>query len=211
MIDATAIIDPAAHIGYPAPDRLHGAIKCGRGIERQESLVTVGARTIIRSGAVVYEGVTIGEDGDIGHNAVIREGAHLFARVRIDPFAYIKTAVVIGSGSKVAGVVADRTQIGRVCTVLGNTSHEFGDGVAGLVEDAPRIMDGAIVGRGAIIVGDVRVGECAYVGAGSVVLEDVPDRALVVGNPARLVRIRSSEELGRIRDALEELARSDRE
>lgn len=46
------------------------------------------------------------------------------------------------------------------------------------------------IGAGAIVLGPVTVGDDAVIGAGAVVVDDVPDGAVVVGNPARVVRIR---------------------
>jgi acetyltransferase-like isoleucine patch superfamily enzyme len=46
-------------------------------------------------------------------------------------------------------------------------------------------MDGAFIGWNAIVVGGVRVGRRAVVGAGSVVVSDVPDDCVVAGNPAK--------------------------
>jgi serine O-acetyltransferase len=53
------------------------------------------------------------------------------------------------------------------------------------------ICDGAILGAHAVLVGGVRIGENAVVGANSVVLSDVPDNAVVMGVPARQVGTRS--------------------
>jgi serine acetyltransferase len=53
--------------------------------------------------------------------------------------------------------------------------------------DCPIIGDAVRVGAGAIIIGDVRVGNEAIVGAGAVVVHDVAPKARVVGNPARVV------------------------
>jgi serine O-acetyltransferase len=54
---------------------------------------------------------------------------------------------------------------------------------------APHIGAGALVGTGAKVLGPVRVGRGASVGANAVVLEDVPEYAVVVGVPAKVVRI----------------------
>jgi serine O-acetyltransferase len=51
----------------------------------------------------------------------------------------------------------------------------------------PKIGDGVLIGAHAVILGNIRVGECARVGAGSVVVKDVPPRVTVVGVPARIV------------------------
>jgi acetyltransferase-like isoleucine patch superfamily enzyme len=53
------------------------------------------------------------------------------------------------------------------------------------------IGDGAWLGFGVIVLGGVRIGEGAVIGAGSVVTRDVPDGAIAVGNPARVVKMRS--------------------
>ena len=54
--------------------------------------------------------------------------------------------------------------------------------------DLPTIGDNVTLGPGVIIIGKVRVGNNAIVGAGSVVVKDVPDNAIVAGNPARIIR-----------------------
>ncbi|MDQ7878364.1 DapH/DapD/GlmU-related protein [Microbacterium sp. QXD-8] len=53
---------------------------------------------------------------------------------------------------------------------------------------APRLCEGADIGANVVILGGVTVGERATVGAGSVVLIDIPPGAIAVGNPARIVR-----------------------
>ena len=50
------------------------------------------------------------------------------------------------------------------------------------------VKRGASLGTGSTILGGVTIGEGAMVGAGSVVTRDVPDRAIVAGNPARVLR-----------------------
>jgi acetyltransferase-like isoleucine patch superfamily enzyme len=59
----------------------------------------------------------------------------------------------------------------------------------------PTIRRGARVGAGAVLCPAVEIGEEAFVGAGAVVVRDVPPRVLVVGNPARILRDVPSDEL----------------
>lgn len=76
-------------------------------------------------------------------------------------------------------------------------------------EDAVEIGDDVWLGSGAIVLGGVRIGDGAIVGAGSVVTEDVPAFGVVVGNPARTVRRRFTEDEGaRHLQALTELRKS---
>jgi acetyltransferase-like isoleucine patch superfamily enzyme len=59
----------------------------------------------------------------------------------------------------------------------------------------PTIRRGARVGGGAVLCPGVEIGEEAFVGAGAVVVKDVPPRVVVVGNPARILRDVPPEEL----------------
>ena len=63
---------------------------------------------------------------------------------------------------------------------LGGTGKEHGD-------RHPKIADGVLISAGAKILGNIRVGEGAKVGAGSVVLRDVPAHTTVAGVPAKVV------------------------
>ena len=59
----------------------------------------------------------------------------------------------------------------------------------------PTIRRGARVGGGAVLLPGIEIGEEAFVGAGAVVLGDVPPRAVMVGNPARQIRDVPDDEL----------------
>jgi acetyltransferase-like isoleucine patch superfamily enzyme len=59
----------------------------------------------------------------------------------------------------------------------------------------PTIRRGARVGAGAVLCPAVEIGEEAFVGAGAVVVKDVPPRVVVVGNPARVLRDVPQDEL----------------
>ena len=56
----------------------------------------------------------------------------------------------------------------------------------------PVLGRGVDVGAGAVLIGDIRIGDYSVIGANSVVLEDVPPHAVVVGNPGRIVRYNTS-------------------
>lgn len=73
----------------------------------------------------------------------------------------------------------------RHCTTIGR--KEAGASSPGGV---PVLGDGVDVGPHVVILGPIRVGDGAIIGAGSVVLKDVPAKAVVAGNPARVIRER---------------------
>jgi serine O-acetyltransferase len=76
-------------------------------------------------------------------------------------------------------VVGNRVSILQSVT-LGGTGKEDGD-------RHPKIADGVLISAGAKILGNIHVGEGAKVGAGSVVLQDVPAHTTVAGVPAKVV------------------------
>lgn len=122
------------------------------------------------------------------------QGMHLIARmvsqisrfftgVEIHPKAIIGKGCFIDHGMGV--VVGETCEIGDYVTIyqgvtLGGTGKEKG-------KRHPTIEDHVMIASGAKVLGSIRIGRCAKVGAGSVVLKDVPQHSTVVGVPGRVV------------------------
>ena len=116
----------------------------------------------------------------------ISQMTRFFTGIEIHPGATIGRGLFIDHGMGV--VIGETTEIGDNCTLyqgvtLGGTGKDNGK------RRHPTIKEGAVISCGAKVLGGITVGEYAKVGAGSVVLKDVPPRATVVGVPARIVRI----------------------
>ncbi|HRL75158.1 MAG TPA: serine acetyltransferase [Candidatus Accumulibacter phosphatis] len=92
------------------------------------------------------------------------------------------TGIVIGEGV----AVGERVTIYQNVTIGG---ARIGDAQK---NDYPKIGDGTVIFAGAVIAGRVKIGRNCVVGANSVVLNDVPDNATVVGAPARVIRVIAS-------------------
>ena len=126
------------------------------------------------------------------------ETSGLRALVAIHRTAFVADGAVIGAGSQVLAqaAVCAGASLGR--QVIVNTSAsvdhecEVADGVhigpGAHLAGAVVVASAAFVGAGAVVLPRVRIGEDSIVGAGAVVTRDVPSRAVVAGNPARLLR-----------------------
>jgi serine O-acetyltransferase len=100
------------------------------------------------------------------------------------------TGIVVGE----TAVIGDQTSILHNVT-LGGSGKEAGD-------RHPKIGCGVMIGAGAKILGNIRVGDCARVAAGSVVLKDVPARTTVAGVPAKVVGMAGCQEPARAMNQL---------
>lgn len=128
----------------------------------------------IEPGAIIREQVTIGDSAVIMMGAVINIGA------------------VIGPGTMIdmGAILGGRATVGKNCHI------GAGAVLAGVIEPASAtpviVEDGVLVGANAVVIEGVHVGKNAVVAAGAVVLEDVPENAVVAGCPARVIKQRDA-------------------
>ncbi len=103
--------------------------------------------------------------------------------VDIHPGARVGRGIMIDHAHSIVigetAVVGDNVSMLHSVT-LGGTGKEDGD-------RHPKIGDGVLIGAGAKVLGNIGVGHCSRIAAGSVVLEDVPPKSTVAGVPARIV------------------------
>jgi putative colanic acid biosynthesis acetyltransferase WcaB len=86
-------------------------------------------------------------------------------------------------------VVNDQTVFGRNCMVRNGTTIGNKQLRDGTYSGAPVLGDFVDIGANVVILGEIKIGDHAVIGAGSVVVKDVPPYAVVAGNPARVLRI----------------------
>ena len=147
-----------------------------------------GINARIEPGAIIREQVSIGD------NAVIMMGAILNIGAVVGPGTMIDMGAVLGG----------RATVGSRCHV------GAGAVLAGVIEPASAtpviVEDDVLIGANAVVIEGVRIGRGAVVAAGAVVVNDVPENAVVAGFPARVIKRKDEKTAGKT--ALEDALRS---
>jgi acetyltransferase-like isoleucine patch superfamily enzyme len=162
----------------------------------------LGDGTIVSTGAIVFAGTTIGARVIVGDQACVRERVEVGEDVVIGRGALVENDTTIGSLTKIqadAYITAYSTLEDDVfiapCVITTNDNFMGRTEQRHALRKGPTIRRGARIGGGAVLCPGIEIGEEAFVGAGAVVIEDVPSGVVVVGNPARVLRDVPKEEL----------------
>jgi len=143
----------------------------------------------------------VGDGTLVWHQAQVREGARVGQRCIIGKGVYIDVGVTVGDCCKLqnsaflfrGATLEDGVFLGPGTMLLNDRYPRAITPDGTLKSDADwevgpvRVLYGASIGAGGIILPGVTVGRFAMVAAGAVVVRDVPDHAIVGGNPARLI------------------------
>jgi len=143
-------------------------------------------------------------DAEIGEGTVVHDQVNLYKckigkNCKIEPFVYIEGGVVIGDNCKIkpfvfipTGVVIENDVFIGPNVAFTNDKYPRAHGNWKLLHT--RVKRGASIGANSVILPGVTIGEKSLVGAGSVITGDVPDKAVMLGNPARILRYRNENE-----------------
>jgi acetyltransferase-like isoleucine patch superfamily enzyme len=143
---------------------------------------TIGPGTRIWHQAQVREGAVI------GRNCILGKGSYVDKDVRVGDHCKLQNGAFVFHGFNLEdgvflgpGAMLLNDKYPRAVNPDGSPKSD-----ADWIASEGRVEFGASIGGGAVILPGVRIGRMAVVGSGSVVTRDVPDRGIVIGNPARL-------------------------
>lgn len=154
----------------------------------------------------VWQGTHVVELGDIvvfgiGHNhtrKILSERFNFDSMLVVHPSAVVSPSATIGVGTVVFhnSIIQAFAEIGKHCIINTAASIDHDCVVGDYVHISPNatlcggvtVGEGSQIGAAAVVIQNVKIGKWVVVGAGSVVIRDVPDYAVIVGNPARIIK-----------------------
>ena len=144
--------------------------------------VKLGQRVKVFAFTNLY-GCAVGDDSKIGTFVEIQKGARVGARCKVSSHTFICEGVTVEDEVFIGhGVTFINDRFPRSTSPDGKLQTEVDWNCIGTL-----VKRGASIGSGATILCGITIGERAIVGAGSVVTKDVPEGAVVAGNPARIL------------------------
>ena len=201
-VDPTAVVYPGTVLGDGVRVLEHAVVGkqptlSPRSTTKREELppAVVGAGTVVSTGAIVFAGTELGARVIVGDNACVRERCRVGDDVVIGRGSLVENDTTIGALTKIqahAYITAYSTLEESVfiapCVVTTNDNFMGRTEQRHALVKGPTIRRGARIGGAAVLCPGIEIGEEAFVGAGAVVVRDVPPRTVVVGNPARVIR-----------------------
>ena len=178
--------------GYKFDANVVVGYKPSRKIENLQTVI--GENANLRSNTTIYAGVKIGNNLETGHNVVIREENIIGDNFNIWNNSVMDYGCNIGNNVKIHSnvyiaqftVIEDDVFIAPGVT-FANDFHPGCDFSKKCMK-GPYIKKGAQIGVNVTLLPYVAIGEYSLIGAGSVVVDDIPPQSVVVGNPGRVIK-----------------------
>jgi len=183
LIGKSPDISPFVVLGKPPLNKKDGELR-----------LEIGNNAIIRSFTTIYAGSKIGNDFSTGQNVSIREDNVIGINVSIGSSSTIEFGNEIGDGTRIhSGCFLEMTKVGKNVFVGPNVvftddphpmkcPHYKKCKGGALVEDLVKI------GANCTILPGIKIGRNSLIGAGSVVVKDVPPDSVFAGSPAKFIK-----------------------
>jgi acetyltransferase-like isoleucine patch superfamily enzyme len=143
----------------------------------------------------IFDEVLIGAGTRIGNFVFIRDKTEIGSSCVIGSYVDIEGEVKIGNNSSIQSgcyltrgvIIEDEVFLGPRVVTMNDKKMSYRRKSLTYNRQAPKVLHGARVGGGAVLLPGVTIGRNAFVGAGAVVTKDVPERGIVFGSPAKIV------------------------
>lgn len=194
IIASTALLYPNVSLGEASTiDEFVLLGVAPRGYQPGDMETRIGPETHIRSHTVIYAGNIIGAHFQTGHGVMIRELNEIGDDVSIGTHSIIEHHVQIGQRVRIHSnvfipefsILEEGAWVGPNA-VFTNARYPLSLSAKANLQ-GPHLLPQAKIGANVTLLPGVVIGRGALVGAGSVVIRDVPDGKIVVGNPARII------------------------
>lgn len=181
-LDDHSTVGPFVTIGEPT-----SGFYCSNSYVNEPTYV--GPNSLIRSYSIIYSGVKIAGSFESGHHVAIREQAEIGIGTRIGTFSDIQGLCRIGRYCRLHSNVhiAQTSTIGDFVWLFPYVVFTNDPCPPSNYCQGPTIEDFAVIATRSVLLPGVRVGRDAFVGANSLVKDDVEPEALVTGNPAKRI------------------------
>jgi UDP-2-acetamido-3-amino-2,3-dideoxy-glucuronate N-acetyltransferase len=156
-------------------------------------LAKIAADVVVHPTATIDDGCTIGAGTRVWHYSHVMTGARIGERCSLGQNVFVARDVVIGNNTKIQNNVSLYQGVELEDDVFCGPSMVFTNVINPRSHVSRKheyqrtlVRQGATIGANATVLCGHTIGRFAFVGAGAVVTRDVPDYALVVGNPGRV-------------------------
>ena len=174
-------IDPLAVIGEVTVRKI------------KDKTLRIGENAFIRSGSIIYEGTSIGNNFNTGHYVIVREENKIGHNVSIWSHSIIDYGCKVGNNVKIHSqvyvtqftIIEDNVFLAPG-VITGNDLHPGCEKSRECLK-GPIIKKGAQIGLNVTLLPYITIGERALIGAGSVVTRDIPAGKVAYGNPAKVI------------------------
>jgi acetyltransferase-like isoleucine patch superfamily enzyme len=174
-------IDPLAVIGEVTVRKI------------KDKILKIGENAVIRSGSIIYEGTSIGNNFNTGHYVIVREENKIGNNVSIWNHSIIDYGCKVGNNVKIHSqvyvtqftIIEDNVFLAPG-VITGNDLHPGCEKSRECLR-GPIIKKGAQIGLNVTLLPYITIGERALIGAGSVVTRDIPPGKVAYGNPAKVI------------------------
>lgn len=161
-------------------------------VSEKNSKVIIREKSIICTGAIIYWGVELGKNVICADYSVVREGSILDDNVKIGKHSIVEYDAHLQAGSRINAhvLIGEQMKVGRNSFIGPHVSTACDKNIGSMNREGlspPVIGNDVKVGEGVTIHPGVKIGDNAVIGAGCLLLENIPSNSVVLGHPARII------------------------